>query len=184
MKSTESPVVAMVQPGAQAPLTRRRLGAVMLAASGVLVMGRHALGQVNAPVFEGEQANALAPARSLASELARALAKNRPLVVMVSLSGCPYCKIARENYLLPLVRQDAASVVQVDMLTKTSVLDFQGQASTHEQLVERWKIRVAPSLLFFGRSGVERAERLVGGYLPDFYGAYLQERLVSAQKSL
>lgn len=184
MKWNESSALALVPSTGGGGLTRRQLGGVLATSAGLITLGPSAWGQGNTGIFEGEQANALGPARALPAELAKALAKNRPLVVMVSLNGCPYCKIARENYLLPLVRQDAVTVVQVDMLSKTSVLDFQGQASTHEQLVEKWKIRVAPSLLFFGRSGIEKADRLVGGYLPDFYGAYLQERLAGAQKSL
>lgn len=39
-------------------------------------------------------------------------------------------------------------------------------------------------MLFFGRGGVEVAERLTGGYIPDFYGAYLDERLAQARKAL
>lgn len=137
-----------------------------------------------ADLVEGPQAVALPAARALNSELAKAVSKSRPLVVMVSLAGCPYCKIVRENYLLPMVRQDAVSVVQVDMMSKATLTDFQGNSATHEQLVERWKIRIAPTLLFFGSLGVEKAERLVGGYLPDFYDAYLQERLATAKKAL
>jgi hypothetical protein len=47
-----------------------------------------------------------------------------------------------------------------------------------------WGIKVAPTVLFFGRGGVEIAERLVGGYLPDFYGVYLDERVRSARLAL
>ena len=46
------------------------------------------------------------------------------------------------------------------------------------------QIKVAPTVLFFGRAGVEIAERLVGGYIPDFYGAYLDERLRLARAVL
>lgn len=165
------------------PLTRRHLGRAALFSSAFL-LARDLMAQTASNPSLTPASLALPKARSLPEELAIALAKGRPLVVMVSLNGCPYCKIARENYLLPLVRQDAISVVQVDMLTKSPVLDFQGQATTHEQLVDKWRVQIAPTLLFFGKAGAEKAERLVGGYLPDFYGAYLQDRLSAAQKSL
>ncbi len=103
---------------------------------------------------------------------------------MVSLEGCPFCKVARDHYLEPMHRLEGLHVAQVDMRSRTRVQDFQGQSLTHDDLVRRWKIRIAPTVLFFGRKGEEVAERLVGGYIPDFYGAYLDQRLAQARASL
>ena len=130
------------------------------------------------------QAAELPAAHNLKEELASALARREPLVVMVSLEGCAFCKIARNNYLAPMHEQEGLHVAQVDMRSRTRVLDFQGKAVTHDDLVRQWKIRIAPTVLFFGRGGAEVAERLVGGYIPDFYGAYLDQRLAQARASL
>lgn len=118
---------------------------------------------------------------SLPDELALALKKNEPLVVMVSLVGCPFCHVARESYLAPLRREEGLPVVQIDMRNRQNVTDFQGQTLTQDELIRRWGVKVAPTVLFFGRGGVEIAERLVGGYIPDFYGAYLDERIKQAR---
>ena len=121
---------------------------------------------------------------SLSDELARALKVDSPLVVMVSLEGCPFCKIARENYLAPMRSQQALSVVQIDMRNLQAIKDLKGVTTTQDDLIRSWGIKVAPTLLFFGRGGVEVAERMVGGYIQDFYGAYLDERLRVARASL
>ena len=126
----------------------------------------------------------LPAAQSLPDELEAALRKGSPLVVMVSLDGCPFCKVARENYLAPLHQQEGLPVVQVDMRSARTLRDFTGATLTHDQRVRAWGVKVAPSVLFLGRGGVEVAERLSGGYIPDFYGAYLDERLVQARKTL
>lgn len=123
----------------------------------------------------------LPPSLSLPDELARALQSGNPLVVMVSLAGCPYCKIARENYLGPMREQQGLPVVQVDMQSPQATQDFKRVAVTHEQLIRTWGAKIAPTVLFFGRNGVEIAERLEGGYLPDFYGSYLDARLTAAR---
>jgi thioredoxin-related protein len=149
--------------------TRRQL---LLAAAMLPLAGR--------PVHAAE----LPPAHNLKEELAAALARREPLVVMVSLEGCPFCKVARDHYLEPMHRQEGLHVAQVDMRSRNRVLDFHGKAVTHDDLVRQWKIRIAPTVLFFGRGGAEVAERLVGGYIPDFYGAYLDQRLVQARASL
>ena len=42
---------------------------------------------------------------SLPDELNKALLIKDPLLVMVSLEGCPYCKVAREHFLGPMHMQ-------------------------------------------------------------------------------
>lgn len=120
----------------------------------------------------------------LGESLGLALRRKEPLVVMVSLQGCPFCVVARNNYLVPLHAEGQLDVVQVDMRTTHALRDFGGQLVTHDAMVHRWAIKVAPTVLFFGRGGVEVAERLVGGYLPDFYGAYLDDRLRQARQAV
>ncbi len=121
---------------------------------------------------------------SLADELAAALKHGNPLVVMVSLERCPFCIVARDNYLAPMRTQQALSVVQVDMRGAVAVKDFKGDLLTHDQLVRRWGVKVAPTVLFFGPGGVEVAERLKGAYISDFYGSYLDERLTQARAAI
>lgn len=122
--------------------------------------------------------------KSLADELALALKAGQPLVVMVSLDGCPFCRVARDSYLAPLHRQEGVPVVQIDMRTSTSVRDFNGAPSTHDAVIRAWGIKVAPTVLFFGPGGKEVAERLVGGYIVDFYGAYLDQRMQAARAAI
>ena len=127
-------------------------------------------------------ADALPASRSLPQELAIALDKHHPLIVMVSLTGCPYCHAARRSYLLPMWRE-GVPLVQVDMRSAVNTVDFNGQRVTHDQLVQQWRISIAPTLLFFGPQGREAAERMEGAYLPDFYGSYLEARIQKARNS-
>ena len=117
---------------------------------------------------------------SLAQSLAEALRQGEPLVVMVSLDGCPFCKVARMHHLAPMHRQ-GLPVVQITMRNNQSVLDFKNTSTTHDTLVRLWGVQVAPTLLFFGAEGKEVAERLRGTSIPDYYGAYLDQRLSIAR---
>lgn len=119
--------------------------------------------------------------QSLSDELGKALDKGNPLVVMVSLEGCPFCRVARDSYLEPLRRQDAIPVFQIDMRSPKVVRDFGGVTVTHEQLVQTWRITIAPTVLFFGQQGKELVARMEGGYIVDFYGAYLDQRIEQAR---
>lgn len=120
---------------------------------------------------------------SLADELAAAARRGKALVLMVSLEHCPHCRIVRESYLLPL-RAEGQPVLQIEIDRGLPVLDFAGRAATHEQVARAFGVQVAPTVLFIGRGGREAAERITGVPLLDFYGAYLQERVGKANRSL
>lgn len=136
-----------------------------------------------APGLAQTPAAVLPAARSLPDELAQALRQGRPLVVMVSLDGCPFCRMARQSHLSPMHREGGA-IVQVDMRSAQPVRDFDGQMVTHDALIQRWRIPIAPTLLFFGPGGREVAERMEGAYQPDFYGPYLDDRLDKARVAI
>ena len=121
--------------------------------------------------------------RSLLDELAIALQKGQPLIVMASLAGCVFCRQARESHLSPM-HQAGSSIVQIDLRSPQPVLNFAGQSTTHDQLTRLWKISITPTLLFFGPGGKEVAERMEGAYQPDFYGPYLEDRLAKGRKLL
>lgn len=148
-------------------------------------LGLLALGAGGALAQRGAlaQGRTLPLSSSLQDELAQALKARQPLVVMVSLHRCPWCEEVRNNYLAPMQAQEGLPVVQVDMLSPAGTRTVQGEPITHDALVRGWKISMAPTVLFLGAGGKEVAERLVGGS-PDFYAAYLDNRLAQARKAI
>jgi thioredoxin-related protein len=122
---------------------------------------------------------------SLRGAAQAAAAKGQPLVVMITLAGCPYCEIVRRQYLLPMRREGLVHAVQLDVMDRSGNLQgFDGKMSTPAALASSWKARFTPTVLFFGPDGRELAERLVGVAVPEFYGEYLEARLNEARKKL
>lgn len=154
-----------MNPGPCPGLARRRLLAAGLALALPGLAGA-ATGRVT-----------LARPESLADALTAALAARRPLVVLVSLQGCAFCMEARDAYLGPMRDEQGQPVVQVDMRSPQPIRGFDGQPTTHDALTRAWRISIAPTVLFVGPGGREAAPRLVGASLPDFYGAYLEDRV-------
>ncbi len=143
-----------------------------------------ALGWAGASALNAFAANITLPStNSLALSLEQALHLKQPLVVMVSLHGCPFCKVVRENYLHPLL-SSGLQVVQIDMRDMRSLIDFDGTSLTQDAWVRKQNIKLAPTVIFFGAQGREVASRLKGAYLPDFYGAYLDEQLAMARRAV
>ena len=154
------------------PLKRRRL-----------LAGLGALATLALAAPARAAAKTLPPSHALPAELARALAARQPLVVMVSLHGCPWCKVVREHYLAPMHAEEGLHVVQVDWGSAQATQTVDGAPITHGELARAWKVKLAPTVLFLGPGGRELAERLEGGS-PDFYSGYLDQRLEQARRAL
>ncbi|MFM8547565.1 MAG: thioredoxin fold domain-containing protein, partial [Betaproteobacteria bacterium] len=139
----------------------------------------------------------------------------KPLVLMFSLRGCPWCDALRREHFEGLQqRQESERVLafEVDMsdsrqfgeggstgqATVPVTGQVTGQAASHppatgvptgwgvsspRELARQFRIRLAPTVLFLGPQG-EIAERLVGYGSPDFYGAYLEQRIAQSRAAL
>ena len=122
---------------------------------------------------------------SLPGAAQTATAKKEPLVLLISLPGCPYCELVRRNYLLPAQRDAGLQAWQLNITDRsTPLIGFDGKATTAAEQIAVWKAGFTPTVLFLGASGQDLAERLVGLASLDFYGAYLDERLATARKAL
>ena len=122
---------------------------------------------------------------SLPQALQDVKAKGEPLVMLISLPGCVYCEIVRRSYLLPARLNDGLQAWQLNVNDNTTpLIGFDGKPTTAARQAKAWKATFTPTVLFIGSQGQELAERLVGIAVPDFYGAYLDQRLVTARKAL
>ncbi len=159
------------------------------------------------------------PPADLPAKAAIGFQAGKPLVLMFSLRGCPWCDALRREHFEGLQqRQESERVLafEVDMTDSrqfgaggsTGQVTGQatgqvtgratGQAASHppatgvppgwgasspRELARQFRIRLAPTVLFLGPQG-EIAERLVGYGSPDFYGAYLEQRIAQSRAAL
>ncbi|NBO02760.1 MAG: hypothetical protein EBV16_01030 [Betaproteobacteria bacterium] len=107
----------------------------------------------------------------LEKQIERAAKQKRPLVLLVTMPGCGWCDLVKQDYIQHLARDQ----------DKEGVLVFETIQGGTE--LQRYRITMVPTVLFLGLQG-EIAERLIGYGSRDFYGAYLNERISSARKKL
>lgn len=124
----------------------------------------------------------------LSANAAVAAREGRPLLVLFSETGCPWCEKVRREHLLPLQRnagyQARLQFMQVDVDGTKALRDFAGQAATQAALARRYNIRIMPTVLLLGPKGEVLAEPLVGFTSADFYGYYLDQRIDAAMAKL
>ena len=137
------------------------------------------------PISALAKDTALPVPASLPQVALAAKTQGQPLVLLISLPGCVYCELVRRSYLMPLLAEIGLQAFQLDVSNRsTSLVGFDGKPTTAAAQANAWKATFTPTVLFLGSQGQELAERLVGIAVPDFYGAYLEQRLVTARAAL
>jgi thioredoxin-related protein len=96
----------------------------------------------------------------LTDDLKEAGDKNKRLVVMWELKGCPYCKKIHEiNLADPAIEtfiKDRFEVLQLNIIGAREVTDFDGQRLPEKQFAQKYGVRFTPTFQFFP----EKAEGL------------------------
>ena len=142
----------------------------------------------------GHSLQPASPARdTLPARAQAAFAAGRPLVVMFSLRGCPWCDaLRREHFAALMAAQERLGVfaIEIDLTdprpfnpAPDSGRTQSVRADNPRELGQLHRVRLAPTVLFLGPDG-EVAERLVGYGSPDFFGAYLEQRITQARAAL
>lgn len=131
---------------------------------------------------------ALPAARNLAADGKSAAESGLPLIVLVSLAGCPHCEVVRRSHLLPLLRDAAvapkAIIRQVEVNGSERLRDFNGKDISHAEFARHHKAGIAPVVFFFNAKGELLTAPLIGSMIPDFYGAYFDAALNEAGSKL
>jgi thioredoxin-related protein len=134
-----------------------------------------------------------APDAPLAAMIA-ALADRKPIVIMFSTPGCPFCHALRSEHLHQLERQQHSAGIhyrEFDLSDRRPFGDAAGAVvppflagiADGRDLARRLGVRIAPTVVFLGPEG-EVAERLVGYGMRDFYAGYLDQRIAEARARL
>ena len=108
------------------------------------------------------------------------------LVLYFTANHCMYCQALDRQVLAPALRsgvyEGRARFLRVQHdEPQTQLRDFDGNSVTNRDLIQRYEVRVTPTLVFVDSQGHEVAPALVGLLTVDFYTAYLEQNLDIAQ---
>jgi thioredoxin-related protein len=133
---------------------------------------------------QSRRETALPISAHLHTEAQQAAQKVEPLVILLSLPGCPWCELLRRNYLSPM-RSEGLQAYQWNVQDRqTRITDFSGASSFGAELAARYKYRTTPTVLFLDAQGQEIAPRIEGIASADLLGAVLEQHLATARQAL
>ncbi len=111
-----------------------------------------------------------------------------PIVVMFSADFCPYCQRLEAEHFVPLLRsgeyRGRVVIRNLRIDGGELVRDFSGSPLPGREIADRYGVRFTPTVVVMGPLGQALAEPLVGMGSLDFYGAYLERAVRTAEKKL
>lgn len=121
---------------------------------------------------------------SLQAAALLAQSKGEPLVLLVSVAGCPWCELLRRNYLAPM-RAEGLQAFQITVNDrKVLVANFQSTPSNGAEIADVYQAKLTPTVMFFNAQGVEIAPRIAGVASADLLGIQLDSALRLARERL
>lgn len=123
----------------------------------------------------------LLPADDLAQTAATAKARRTPVLIAFMQQSCPYCAIARHDYLMPLQSapqwRNRVLIREIDVDRSTAMRDFSGTETTHRAYARSLGIKRVPTLIVFDADGQPVAPPITGLLSEDFYQLYIEQAI-------
>lgn len=123
----------------------------------------------------------LLPADDLAQVAATAKTRRTPVLIAFMEQSCPYCAVARRDYLLPLQTdpkwQNRVLIREVEVDRSTTMRDFSGAETTHRAYARSLGVKSVPTLIVFDANGERAAPPITGLLADDFYRLYIEQAI-------
>jgi len=117
-----------------------------------------------------------------------ARARRLPILLFFDRYDCPYCDRALRQFLVPMSKdpawKDRAIFRQVEIEEKKPLVDFNGQKVSHAAYASTLGVRLSPTIIVADASGKPLGDPIVGLLTPDFYAAYVEGAVESAESRL
>ena len=108
-----------------------------------------------------------------------ARARHVPIVIAFVQKSCPYCAIAKRDYLVPLQRgagsRGEVIVREVDIEQHGALSDFSGRVTNPKDFSRSYRVERVPTVVVVDDHGEPVAPALVGLVSEDFYDTYLYQ---------
>jgi thioredoxin-related protein len=131
-------------------------------------------------------AEGLRTARDFSADARVASEKRVPVLLFFTQANCPFCERARREYLrsMALENETGKRALYREVPIDGRLIDFDGRRKPVSEIAQRYGVKVFPTVVMVDAQGAASSRLLVGIAVPDFYGAYLNELLESAEAAI
>jgi thioredoxin-related protein len=126
----------------------------------------------------------LIQATNFAQEGEESARNKKPILLLISMRGCPYCSQVKREILEPmLISGDYTDKIvfrEIVLDPSATLHDFNGAMIKTSKFADRYRIDLTPTLLFLGPTGKELSERIVGINTIELFSYYVDQAIDEA----
>lgn len=115
-------------------------------------------------------------------------AQQIPMLVFFHATYCTYCRTVDEEFLEDMAEEPEYEgrliIRRVEIDSPLPEIAWQGESWTPQEFARVLGVQLVPTVIFFGPDGAQLGEALKGVTVPDFYPAYLDARLETAERCI
>jgi thioredoxin-related protein len=114
--------------------------------------------------------------------------KNLPLLVLFSLSHCPFCKLIKEDFLIPMIisgdYKDKIMIREMNIEENPDIIDFSGITKSSYVFAKEMEISLFPTMVFVDYQGCKLAQSIKGINTPSLFGGRIDDAIDEANKKI
>lgn len=107
-----------------------------------------------------------------------------PILMMFGTDECPYCRLLKEDFLIPMIISgdytDKILLREVHVAPQSDIIDFSGQKIAVSDFAARYKVRLFPTMVFIDSNGQVLVKSIIGITTPSLFGGTLDDQIDKA----
>jgi len=118
----------------------------------------------------------------------KALEQNLPIVMLVEISSCRFCKTVRNEFLNPLSNskryKDKVIFSRISLDPGQKIISKDGNIIDTHSFCANYEALFTPTLVFMDGHGEQLTKNIVGISSNDYFGYYLEQAIENSIKAL
>ncbi|MBN2872765.1 MAG: thioredoxin family protein [Halothiobacillaceae bacterium] len=115
-------------------------------------------------------------------------ARQIPMLLFFHATYCAYCQTVDEEFLQTMAEDPAYAdrliIRRVEIDSPRPEIQWQGTSYAPVEFARLQGVELVPQVMFFAPDGKQVVDELKGLTVPDFYPAYLDQRLAAAERCI
>lgn len=113
-----------------------------------------------------------------------AQAKKLPILIMFGTDECPYCRLLKEDFLIPMLISgdytDKVIIREAHVSARADIIDFSGNKISISKFSARYKVTLFPTMIFIDSKGEVLVKKIIGITTPSLFGGTLDNSIDEA----
>jgi len=143
---------------------------------------------INTAAYSNNTTQKIIVTSNLTQEGQESAQTKRPILLLVSKPGCPYCTQIKNEVLNPMListeYRDQIIIRELVLNPTGTIIGFDGTAIKISDITDKYAIKVTPTLLFLGPNGEELEKRIIGINTVELFSYYVDQAIEKATNKL